>query len=80
METNYKRIIYNNEYVNILQFLSESENQFQQRLEYIKSIENENIIWKEANRLSKIWYCINFKKCKYSSELYKHIKIETSNI
>ena len=81
METNYKRIIYNNEYVNILQFLSESENQFQQRLEYIKSIENENIIWKEANRLSKIWYCIKFKHCKYTPEVYyKVISYENNKL
>jgi hypothetical protein len=74
-----RKIIYENKSVDILQFISESENQFQQRLEYIKTIENKNIIWKEANRLSKVWYCIKFKKCKYSPELYNYITRQTKN-
>ena len=70
METNYKCINYLNKEVDILQYLSESNTQFTQRLEYIKLLEKANVDWKEASRLSKIWYCIKFKNCKYTPEIY----------
>ena len=73
METNYKDLIYLNKSTKVLQYLSESHNQFNQRLDYIKKLEKANIDWKEANRLSKIWYCIKFKHCKYSHELYNKV-------
>ncbi len=73
METNYTEIIYLNKKEQLLQYLSESNNQFEQRLEYIKKLEKSNIDWKEANRLSKVWYCIQFKKCKYAPELYHKV-------
>ena len=73
METQYKTITYMNQSVKVLQYLSESDNQFNQRLEFIKKLEAANIDWKEANKLSKIWYNITFKNCKYSSELYRKI-------
>ena len=69
METNYKIITYKGENVNILQYQSESNNQLKQRLDYIKKLEEKNIDWKEALRLSRIWYSIKFKKCKYSNIL-----------
>ena len=67
METDYKIISYNNENLSILKYQSESTNQFNKRLEYIKKLEKKNINWKEALRLSRIWYGINIKKCKYSN-------------
>lgn len=73
METDYRSIKYLNKTEQILKFLSESENQFQQRLEYIKNIENKKVEWKEAHRLSKIWYCIKFKKCRYPQEIKKTV-------
>lgn len=73
MESQYKTITYMNQSVKILQYLSESDNQFNQRLDFIKKLEAANIDWKEANKLSKIWYNITFKNCKYSSELYQKI-------
>ena len=75
METQYKTIIYMNQPVKVLQYLSESDNQFNERLEFIKKLEESNINWKEANKLSKIWYNVTFKKCKYPTELYKKILI-----
>jgi hypothetical protein len=48
----------------IIQFISESDTQFKTRLEYIKSLDKSLDI-KEAIRLSKIWYCIKYKYCKY---------------
>ena len=73
METNYKQITYQNNNVSILQYLSETDNQFNKRLDFIKKLEKSNINWKEANRLSRIWYCIKFKSCKYIPEVYHMI-------
>ena len=80
METNYKSINYLEKSVDILQYLSESDTQFSQRLEYIKLLEKAKVDWKEATRLSKIWYCIKFKNCKYAPEVYyKVISYEKKN-
>ena len=73
METQYKTITYMNQTVKVLQYVSESDNQFKQRLDFIKTLESSNIDWKEANKLSKIWHNITFKKCKYPTELYNKI-------
>lgn len=73
MENNIHKIKYLNTNVKIIQFLSESNNQFNKRLEFIKKLEKESVDWKEAYRLSKIWHCIKFKQCKYLSELYHKI-------
>ena len=81
METNYNEIKYLDKKEKVLQYLSESKNQFEQRLEYIRKLEKANIIWKEANRLSKIWYCIKFKHCKYTPEVYyKVISYENNKL
>ena len=64
-----------NKSVKVLQYLSESDDQFNQRLEFIMKLEDADIEWKEANKLSKIWYNITFKNCKYSSELYQKIAL-----
>ena len=73
MEHNTHKIKYLNTNVEIIQFLSESNNQFNKRLDFIKKLEKEFVDWKEAYRLSKIWYCIKFKHCKYLPELYHKI-------
>lgn len=73
MENNHIEIKYIGENVKILKFFCESNEQFNKRLDYIKKIESKKINWKEAHRLSKIWYCINFKKCQYPSELYNKV-------
>ena len=73
METQYKTINYLNQEVKVLQYLSESNNQFNQRLEFIKKLENLKIDWKEAHNMSKIWHNITFKKCRYPQELYNKI-------
>lgn len=80
METNYKSINYLDKPVDILQYLSESDTQFAKRLEYIQLLEKAKVDWKEATRLSKIWYCIKFKNCKYTPEVYyKVISYEKKN-
>ena len=73
METNYLIITYLNEDVKILKYISESDNQFNNRLLFIKKLENNNIKYKEALRLSKIWYSIIYKKCIYSNDIYNYI-------
>lgn len=73
METNYIDINYLNKSEKILRYISESNSQFNAKLDYIKKIEKNNVDWKEANRLSKIWYCIKFKNCKYTPEIYHKV-------
>lgn len=73
METNNHSIQYRKHNMEILQYLSESNTQFKKRLEYITKLEKENIDWKEAVRLSRIWYCIKYKKCKYIPEVYHRV-------
>lgn len=70
MESNYREIMYCNKKNKILQYLSESNTQFNERVNYIKSFEENNIKFEEAVRLSKIWMCITMKKCKYNKETY----------
>ena len=74
MESQIHQIKYLNKNVNITQFLCESDEQFNSRLELIKKLEEKNIEWKQAQKLSKIYYNINFKKCRYSPIIYNTIK------
>lgn len=73
MDLNYINIEYNNNNYNILKLLSESNNQFKLRLEYIKKLEKNNIDIKEVNNLSMIWYYIKFKNCKYSYDIQNRV-------
>lgn len=73
MENNFREINYSGQNVNILQYLSESNSQFKLRLEYLKKLEIAGVDWKEASRLSKIWYCINFKGCRYTPDVYHKV-------
>jgi hypothetical protein len=74
MENNYKEIIYMNKPIKLLQYLSESNGDFNKRIEFIKTLEIKGIDWKEAIKLSKLWYCVNIKKCKYASEVFHKLK------
>lgn len=73
METNYKEINYMGKPVTILQYLSESDRQFNEKLKYIQKLEKAGVEWKEANRLSKIWYGIKFLKCRYAPEVFNRV-------
>jgi len=73
MEHNYIIIQYLNNNCKILQFLSESNKQFSNRLTYIKKLEKNNINIKEAVRLSKIWYSIKYKNCTYTNDIYNYV-------
>jgi cell shape-determining protein MreC len=74
MESQIQQIKYLNKNVNITQFLCESDEQFNSRLELIKKLEEKNIEWKQAQKLSKLYYNIKFKKCRYSPIVYNMIK------
>ena len=63
-------IMYNNKKETILKYDSESNNRFKIRLNFIKILEADNIIFKEAYKLSKFWYNIKFNKCKYDKNIY----------
>lgn len=52
---------------------NETLSQYNQRIEYIRKLEKANVVWKEANRLSIIWYYIKFFNCKYNQTLYYKI-------
>ena len=64
-------IIYLNKSEKITKFIMESESTFNKRIELIRHIEKDNLPWKEAHKLSKIWYNIKINNAKYDSNLYK---------
>jgi hypothetical protein len=66
-------IFYLNTNTKIIKFDSESNKRFNKRLTFIKILENHKIDWKNAQKLSKIWYNIKFNSSKYPVELYKSI-------
>jgi hypothetical protein len=64
-------IVYLNNQEKLTKFFTESNLVFNQRIEIIRLMEKDNIKWKEAHKLSKIWYNIKFNNAKYNSDLYK---------
>jgi cell shape-determining protein MreC len=74
METQTQTIKYKNKDETIIQFFSESDEHFNSRLELLKKLEEENIDWKEALKLSKIYFNVKFKNCKYTPQVYYMIK------
>ena len=64
-------IIYLNKPEKMTKFVTESENTFNIRVELIKLMEKDNLPWKEAHKLSKIWYNIKLNNAKYNNDLYK---------
>jgi hypothetical protein len=74
METQLNKINYLGRMETITQYLCESDEQYKARLEFILKLEKDKIIWKDACKISKLYYNITFKKCKYSQETYGLIK------
>ena len=74
MESQIHQIIYLDKDVEITQYLCESNEQFASRLELIKKLEKQNIEWKQTYKLSKIYYNVQFKKCRYTPIVYNMIK------
>ncbi len=74
METQIHKITYLGNEVEFTQYLCESDEQFNSRLEVIKKMEEKNIEWKQAQKLSKIYYNVKFKKCRYTPIVYNMIR------
>lgn len=73
-------IKYHNRKIKISNFESESENIMNQKLEFIKKMEEKNINYNLVNKYSKIWVNIKFKKCFYDKSIFKFIKSIDSEI
>lgn len=74
METQIHKITYMGKDVELTQYLCESDEQFNSRLEVIKKMEEKNVEWKQAQKLSKIYYNVKFKKCRYTPMVYNMIR------
>ena len=64
-------IMYLNKSEKMTKFVTESDNTFNIRVELIRLMEKDNLSWKEAHKLSKIWYNIKLNNAKYNNDLYK---------
>ena len=73
MESQIHQIKYLDINISIIQYLCESDEQFKSRLELIKKLEEKKIEWKQAEKLSKIYHNIKFKKCRYIPMVYNMI-------
>jgi hypothetical protein len=74
MESQIHQIKYLDKNIEITQYLCESDDQFLSRIELIKKLEEKKIDYKQALKLSKIYYNIKFKKCKYTPVVYNMIR------
>lgn len=75
METNYIELNYLGQSVHVQQYLSESNEQFKKKLDFIKKMEKKDVEWREACRLSKVWYCIKYRSCRYIPEVYYKVML-----
>lgn len=73
METEYIDIKYQGKKEKILKYITESSFQFNKRIEYIALLEKAELPWDEAVRISKVWYSITFRNCRYSSDIYNKV-------
>lgn len=74
METQIETINYLNKNESIVKFFSESDEIFTDRIELLRKLEKENIPYKDALKLTKIYINVKYKKCKYSPSLYNSIR------
>jgi hypothetical protein len=65
-------------------FPSECLTRLNKRKQYIKILEDNGFNWKDAQKISKIWYNIIYNKTKYIIEVYnlvmKYNKILDKNV
>lgn len=73
-ENNYIHIKYKNKKLKILRYISESNNRFNNRINFIKLLLKNNIYDKNIELLSLYWYNINYIKCKYDEDMTEFIK------
>jgi hypothetical protein len=67
-------IYYNNKEEQLIKYNCESLQRFNKRLEFIKILEDNNVSWKNANKLSKCWFNITYNNCKYPKDIYENVK------
>jgi len=60
--------------INIERFDGESNKLYNDRVVFIKKVNNNTKDLKESIRLSKIWVNFKYNNCKYSPEVYNLIK------
>lgn len=65
--------IFNNKKESLERIPSECLSRFKERVNFIKLLESNNFIWKDAHKLSKIWYNIIYYKMKYNLSTYNQI-------
>ena len=58
----------------VYRFDNESDKVFNERLDFIKKVYNDNKKSKEAINLSKIWLNYKYNNCKYQPSVYYKIK------
>ena len=74
METQKHTITYMNTNKKITQFFSESNEQFNNRLEVLKLLEKDNIKYNDAIKISKLYYNVKYMKCKYIPFVYNMVR------
>lgn len=74
METQIHPFKYLDQDVEIIQYLCESDEQFKSRIELIKKIEKDNVPWKDAHKISKIFYNVKYKKSRYTQMVYNMVR------
>lgn len=72
-------IEYNKSKIKISHFDSESQNVLNQKLQFIKKMEEQGISKHLVNKYAKLWVNIKFKNCFYDKSIYNFIrKIDNS--
>lgn len=67
-------IEYNNNKIKISHFDSESQNVLNQKLQFIKKMEEQGIDKHLVNKYAKLWVNIKFKNCFYDKSIYNFIR------
>ena len=75
-----KNFLFMNKKVKLFKYHSESENFFNQRLEFLKNLEKEKVNFKDAIKYSKIWSNIKFKECIYNKKVLEIMRKYDSKI
>ena len=79
MENKYRTITYNNNLIKITQYISESTNNFNKRLEFIKQLEKQKVDIDNIENLSMLWYNMKFNNCIYDMNIKNKILYYENN-
>ncbi len=70
MEQKINIISFKEKYLLLDIFESECISRLNKRIQYIKILEQNDYNWKDAHKLSKIWYNIIYNKTIYTNEIH----------